>query len=87
MHLAIQLIITKNMNVGERSKKYVQFHMDHTFFPIFKKQVMINGLWHEASGGIRYEALVQEEDGSQSSYLFPIFNPESDEFDDYENDS
>ena len=48
---------------------------------------MINGLWHEASGGIRYEALVQEEDGSQSSYLFPIFNPESDEFDDYENDS
>ena len=71
------------MDIGERSKKYVQYHMDKTFFPIFREKIMVNGLWHEAGGKIRYEGLVEEEDGSQSSYLFPIFDPESDEFDDY----
>jgi len=46
---------------------------------------MVDGLWHEARGEIRYEALMQEEkDGTQISYLFPIFDPESNEFDDYE---
>jgi hypothetical protein len=71
------------MDIAERSKKYVQYHMDTTFSPTFTEKIMINGLWHEAGGEIRYEALVEEQDGSQSSYLFPIFDPESDEFDDY----
>ena len=73
------------MDVGERSKKYVRFHMDHTFSPVFKSGIMVDGLWHEASGEIRYEAIMEEEkDGTQMSYLFPIFDPESNEFDDYE---
>jgi hypothetical protein len=73
------------MDVGERSKKYVRFHMDNTFKSIFKDHVMVDGLWHEASGEIRYEAIMEEEkDGTQISYLFPIFDPESNEFDDYE---
>jgi len=46
---------------------------------------MVGGLWHEANGEIRYEAVMEEEsDGTQISYLFPIFDPESKEFDDYE---
>ena len=73
------------MDIGERSKKYVSFHMDNTFYPIFQERVMVDGLWHEASGEIRYEALMEEEkDGTQISYLFPIFDPNSNEFDDYE---
>lgn len=45
---------------------------------------MVQGLWHEVAGQIRYEAVMAEEDdGSQLSYLFPEFDPESDEFDDY----
>ncbi len=57
--------------------------MDKTFFPTFEEKIMVNGLWHEADGNIRYEGLVEEEDGSQSSYLFPIFDPKSSEFDNY----
>ena len=46
---------------------------------------MVQGLWHEASGEIRYEAILGEDaDGNQISYLFPIFDPESSEFDGYE---
>ena len=46
---------------------------------------MVDGLWHEASGEIRYEAIMEEEkDGTQISYLFPIFDPESNEFDDHQ---
>ncbi len=71
------------MDIGERSKKYVQYHIDKTFFPTFEEKIMVNGLWHEADGNIRYEGLVEEEDGSQSSYLFPIFDPKSSEFDNY----
>ena len=73
------------MDVGERSKKYVRFHMDNTFNSIFKDHVMVDGLWHEASGEIRYEAIMEEEkDWTQISYLFPIFDPESNEFDDHQ---
>lgn len=62
--------------------------MDNTFHPIFQEQVMVDGLWHEASGEIRYEALMKEEkDGTQISYLFPIFDPNSNEFDDYESEN
>ena len=45
---------------------------------------MVQGLWHEVGGEIRYEAVMAEEkDGTQLSYLFPAFDPDSDEFDDY----
>ena len=45
---------------------------------------MVQGLWHEAGGDIRYEAiLAEDENGDQLSYLFPIFDPNSSEFDDY----
>lgn len=72
-------------NVEQRSKKYVSFHMFETFNPIFKDNIMVQGLWHEASGEIRYEAILAEDkNGNQISYLFPIFDPESSEFDGYE---
>mgnify|MGYP001193265726 CR=1 FL=1 len=72
------------MDVGTRSKKYVAFHMFETFNPIFNNYTMVQGLWHEADGEIRYEALMAEDkNGKQLSYLFPIFDPNSDEFDDY----
>lgn len=72
-------------NVNERSKKYVSFHMFETFNPIFTNNIMVQGLWHEAGGDIRYEAiLAEDENGDQLSYLFPIFDPESSEFDEYE---
>lgn len=59
--------------------------MDHTYSCVFENGIMVGGLWHEANGEIRYEALMEEEkDGTQISYLFPIFDPESNEFDDYE---
>tara|TARA_B100001094_G_scaffold179160_1_gene173426 strand:- start:2347 stop:2580 length:234 start_codon:yes stop_codon:yes gene_type:complete len=71
-------------DVESRSKKYVSFHMFETFKPIFNNNIMVQGLWHEASGDIRYEAiLAEDENGDQLSYLFPIFDPDSSEFDDY----
>ena len=72
------------MDVGTRSKKYVAFHMFETFKPNFQNNIMTHGLWHEVGGEIRYEAVMAEEkDGTQLSYLFPAFDPKSDEFDDY----
>ena len=72
------------MDVGTRSKKYVAFHMFETFNPIFKNGMMVQGLWHEVGGEIRYEAVMAEEkDGTQLSYLFPAFDPESSIYDDY----
>lgn len=42
------------------------------------------GLWHEVAGQIRYEAVMEEqEDGTQLSYLFPIFDPECADYDDF----
>jgi len=71
--------------IEERSKKYVSFHMFETFSPIFTEQIMMYGLWHEAGGEIRYEAVLGEDkDGKQISYLFPPFDPESSEFDHYQ---
>ena len=59
--------------------------MDHKYSSVFKNGIMVGGLWHEANGEIRYEAVMEEEsDGTQISYLCPIFDPESKEFDDYE---
>jgi hypothetical protein len=72
------------MDIGERSKKFVEYHMFVTFAPIFKSNTMVAGLWHEVAGQIRYEALMQEdEDGKQLSYLFPIFDPECADYDDF----
>ena len=59
--------------------------MFETFHPVFTEKIQVYGLWHEASGDIRYESILEEdEDGSQLSYLFPIFDPESDRYDNYE---
>ena len=59
--------------------------MFETFSPIFIEQIMMYGLWHESAGELRYEAILQEDqDGNQISYLFPPFDPDSDEFDEYE---
>ena len=49
------------MDVGTRSKKYVAFHMFETFNPAFKNGIMVQGLWHESDGEIRYEAVMAEE--------------------------
>ena len=70
------------MDIGERSKKFVEYHMFVTFAPVFETNTMVHGLWHEVAGQIRYEALMEEdEDGKQLSYLFPIFDPECADYD------
>jgi hypothetical protein len=72
------------MDIGERSKKFVEYHMFVTFAPVFETNTMVNGLWHEVAGQIRYEAVMAEEnDGTQLSYLFPIFDPECSDYDDF----
>jgi len=72
------------MNIGDRSKKYVEYHMFVTFDPIFRHNSIVAGLWHEVAGQIRYEALMEEDkDGKQLSYLFPIFDPECSDYDEF----
>ena len=72
------------MDIGERSKKFVAYHMDVTFHPVFKTNTMVGGLWHEVAGQIRYEAIMEEdENGNQLSYLFPIFDPECADYDEF----
>lgn len=72
------------MDIGERSKKFVEYHMFVTFNPIFLQNSVAMGLWHEVAGQIRYEAVMEEqEDGTQLSYLFPIFDPECADYDDF----
>jgi hypothetical protein len=72
------------MDIGERSKKFVEYHMFVTFAPVFETNTMVHGLWHEVAGQIRYEAIMAEEDdGTQLSYLFPIFDPECADYDDF----
>jgi len=72
------------MNIGDRSKKYVEYHMFVTFDPIFRYNSIVAGLWHEVAGQIRYEALMEEDkDGKQLSYLFPIFDPECSDYDEF----
>jgi hypothetical protein len=72
------------MDIGERSKKFVEYHMFVTFAPVFETNTMVHGLWHEVAGQIRYEAVMAEEnDGTQLSYLFPIFDPECADYDDF----
>jgi len=72
------------IDIGERSRRFVAYHMDTTFDPVFKTNTMVAGLWHEVAGQIRYEAIMQEdEDGKQLSYLFPIFDPECVDYDEF----
>ena len=69
----------------KRSQKYIEYHMFETFRPFFEKKEHVYGFWHEVGGNIRYESiLAEEEDGSQLSYLFPIFDPDSSKYDNYE---
>lgn len=58
--------------------------MFETFSPIFEEKEQVYGFWHEVGGDIRYESiLVEEEGGGQLSYLFPIFDPDSNKYDNY----
>ena len=46
-----------------------------------------NGLWHDDNGYPRYESIVENAEGQEGnlvSYLFPPFDPDSDEYDTYE---
>jgi hypothetical protein len=75
------------MNIENRSLKYVEFHMFETFNPVFLNQMQIAGFWHEDDGYPRYESVVEntdEQEGANISYLFPVFDPNSDEYDTYE---
>lgn len=74
------------MDVESRSLKYVEFHMFETFAPIFLEQMQVAGFWHDDSGYPRYESVVENADsqeGENISYLFPVFDPDSDEYDTY----
>ena len=75
------------MDIEARSLKYVEFHMFNTFKPVFYEQMQVDGLWHDDEGLPRYESILQNapgQDGNPISYLFPPFDPESDEYDTYD---
>ena len=74
------------MDIEKRSLKYVEFHMFETFDPIFREHRQIQGFWHDDHGYPRYESLVENhptQKGANISYLFPHFDPESTEYDNY----
>ena len=74
------------MDIEARSLKYVEFHMFETFAPVFETQMQIDGLWHDDEGLPRYESILEntpKQEGNPISYLFPPFDPESDEYDTY----
>ena len=76
------------MNLEERSKKYIEYHMFETFSPLFEEEIQVFGLWHEADGELRYESILEEgEDGRHLSCLFPLFEPDSDKYDTYGEES
>ena len=61
--------------------------MFETFNPVFLEQAQIAGFWHDDDGYPRYESVVEntdEQEGANISYLFPVFDPNSDEYDTYE---
>jgi hypothetical protein len=80
------------MDIGEKSQMFVAYHMIHTFSEIFSKRQTMLGLWHEVSGEIRYEAILEqtkkeEKNGENPiSVLFPPFDPESKEFEKIKNE-
>ena len=67
------------MDIEQRSLKYVEFHMFETFKPVFLEQMQVHGLWHDSEGYPRYESILE----NNISYLFPPFDPDSDEYDTY----
>ena len=67
------------MDIEKRSVKYLEFHMFETFKPIFEENTQDMSFWHDNSGLPQYESVV-----SNISYLFPPFDPSSDEYDTYE---
>ena len=74
------------MDIEARSLKYVEFHMFETFAPIFLDQMQTEGYWHDSDGFPRYESVVKnlpKQKGNNISYLFPPFDPESDQYDTY----
>jgi hypothetical protein len=74
------------MDIEARSLKYVEFHMFETFAPVFETQMQIDGLWHDDEGLPRYESILEntpKQEGNPISYLFPPFDPDSDEYDTY----
>ena len=74
------------MDVEQRSLKYIEYHMFETFDPIFMNQMQVDGFWHNDNGYPRYESVVENMDsqeGNNISYLFPVFDPNSDEYDTY----
>lgn len=77
------------MDIEKRSLKYVEFHMFDTFHPVFLEHRQIGGFWHDDNGYPRYESLVENspnQEGNNISYIFPIFDPESDKYDNYKNE-
>lgn len=74
------------MDIEARSLKYVEFHMFETFAPIFLDQMQTDGYWHDSGGLPQYESIVENtpsQKGNPISYLFPPFDPDSDEYDTY----
>jgi len=77
------------MDIEARSLKYVQFHMFETFASVFERGIQIHGMWHDDEGFPRYESIVENtknQKGNYISYLFPPFDPDSDEYDTYGED-
>tara|TARA_B100002019_G_scaffold161320_1_gene139168 strand:+ start:437 stop:700 length:264 start_codon:yes stop_codon:yes gene_type:complete len=75
------------MDIEKRSIKYVEFHMFETFAPVFLEQMQLDGFWHDDDGFPRYESILantKKQKGNPISYLFPPFDPDSDEYDTYE---
>tara|TARA_B100002019_G_scaffold161319_1_gene139165 strand:+ start:355 stop:585 length:231 start_codon:yes stop_codon:yes gene_type:complete len=72
------------MDIGEKSQLFVAWHMVNTFADIFTRKKSTIGLWHEVSGEIRYEAILEQtkkEERSKEtpiSVLFPPFDPNAD---------
>lgn len=63
--------------------------MFDTFHPVFLEHRQIMGFWHDDNGHPRYESLVENrpnQEGNNISYIFPIFDPESDKYDNYKNE-
>ena len=72
------------MDIEARSLKYVEYHMFETFHPTFEEQIQIKGMWLEEGDDLRFESVVQDEEGNVTSILFPVFDPDSDEYDNYD---
>ena len=71
------------MDIGEKSQLFVAWHMLNTFAEIFSKRKQMIGLWHEVSGQIRYEAILEQtkkekkNNETPMSVLFPPFDPDA----------